>query len=358
MKSTSFLFLIFFLATAASQLLHIEAAEPVVLLRDAPEIYFPGAPPAGQATHGETDCNSPLHWEGDTFYIFNSAGHPYRSSGRKLFEFESKYLKCEYNNKTNGGRWIEATWKLEHGPLYGWYHFEPTGVCSGTRLTAPKIGAVRSNDNGAHWHDLGVVLTAPADSLRCDTKNYYFAGGNGDFSVMLDDAGEFLYFFISTYTGGLSEQGVAVARMRWADRENPVGKVWKLRDGKWDETGLGGRVTSIFPAKTDWHMATADAFWGPSVHWNAHLKTYVMLLNRTMDSEWKQEGVYVSFNPDLSKPGGWSAPKKILGDLRKDQWYPQVVGLDAGGKESDKLAGEKARLFIRGESRWEILFQQ
>lgn len=80
-------------------------------------------------------------------------------------------------------------------------------------MSGSKIGAVRSADNGATWRDLGIVLEARPGTLRCDTTNYYFAGGNGDFSIMLDARGEWLYFFISTYAGDISEQGVSVARM-------------------------------------------------------------------------------------------------------------------------------------------------
>lgn len=65
----------------------------------------------------------------------------------------------------------------------------------------------------------------------------------------------------------------------------------------------------------------------------------MILLNRAKDKDWTQEGVYVSFNPDLANTRGWSTPRKILGDLRKDQWYPQVVGLDHTKRETDKLAG-------------------
>ena len=55
-------------------------------------------------------------------------------------------------------------------------------------------------------------------------------------------------------------------------------------------------MTPILPVKSDWNRLDADAFWGASVHWNTHLNQYVMLLNRAIDKDWKQEGVYVSFN--------------------------------------------------------------
>jgi len=119
---------------------------------------------------------------------------------------------------------------------------------------------------------------------------------------MLDAQMEQLYFFFSTYGGDRSEQGVAVARMRWSDREQPVGKVFKWQRGAWAEPGLGGYATPVFAAAIDWHRADADAFWGPSIHWNRHLRRYVMLLNRTRDSEWTQEGVCVTYHRRLDDP--------------------------------------------------------
>jgi hypothetical protein len=147
------------------------AETPSAVLRDAPPVKFPA----------ETDSNSPVHWDGDTFYLFNSIGKPRRSHGPDLFHL-GKPTDCPYNNKANGGRWIECTWKAEDGTLYGWYHHEPAGLCPGTTLTAPKIGAVRSKDNGATFEDLGIVMEARPGTLRCDAKNGFFAGGHGDLS--------------------------------------------------------------------------------------------------------------------------------------------------------------------------------
>jgi len=332
---------------------------PQVKLRDAPLIQFRGANSPTPEQPGETDCNSPAHWDGSTLYVFNSAGQPWRSSGTDLFHLTKSYQACRYDTTAAGGRWIECTWKSDDA-LYGWYHHEPAGICPGAHpqspkmnLTAPKIGAVKSTDNGATWQDLGVVLEAPPGTLKCDTKNYYFAGGNGDFSIMLDSKKEFLYFFFSTYAGDLSAQGVSVARMRWDQRDRPAGKVLKWNHGRWEEPGLGGHVTPIFPASKDWHGIDADAFWGPSIHWNTHLQRYVILLNRAKDANWTQEGIYISYNSNLSNPQGWTPPQKIL---EAPGWYPQVIGLNQSQHETDKLCGRAARLFVRGQSRWEIFF--
>ena len=329
---------------------------PRVRVGEAPLVQMRGAKSPGPDQPGDTDCNSPAHWDGGQMYLFNSSGHPWRSSGPDLFHLNQEYRQCAYDNQANGGRWIECTTRSAEGVLYGWYHHEPGGLCPGTGLTAPRIGAVRSTNNGARWQDLGTVVEARSNTLHCATTNFYFAGGHGDFSALLDARGEYLYFFVSTYAGALSEQGVAVARMRWSDRDQPVGKVWKWHQAGWSEPGLGGQVTPFLPAKQDWHRPDVDAFWGPSIHWNWYLGQYVILLNRAVDRKWKQEGIYVCFNPDLADPAGWSTPEKILPSPGDDRWYPQVLGLDGARAETDKLAGRVARLFVRGQSRWEIEF--
>jgi hypothetical protein len=336
--------------------------EPRIAVRDAPLLQFRGANSPYPEKPGDVDCNSPAHWDGGTLYLFNSSGHPWRLSGPDLSHLDRDYRRVEYNNQVIGGRWIECTWKAGDGILYGWYHWEPSNICPGSHpegkgmsLTAPRIGAVRSGDNGATWEDLGVILEAPP-WLKCDTRNFYFAGGNGDFSAMLDARQEYLYFFLSNYAGETEQQGVAVARLAWKDRNTPVGCVWKWHNGKWSERGLGGSSTPVFPAKVDWHRSDADAFWGPSIHWNHYLKQYVILLNRAVDARWKQEGIYVSFSHDLSDPSKWSVPKKILDSPGPNRWYPQVMGLNAATLDTDKAAGKVARLFVRGVSRWEIEF--
>src|SRR5437763_168069 len=72
---------------------------PAVVVRPAALLHFRGANSPDPAKPGETDCNSPGHWDGHTLYVFNSAGHPWRSAGPDLFHLDQGYLSCEYNNK-------------------------------------------------------------------------------------------------------------------------------------------------------------------------------------------------------------------------------------------------------------------
>jgi hypothetical protein len=95
----------------------------------------------------------------------------------------------------------------------------------------------------------------------------------------------------------------------------------------------------------DIHRDDANYFWGPAIHWNTHLRQYVILLNRAKNKNWNQEGVYVTFNPRLDAPAAWTPPVKILDGVH---YYPQVIGTDVKRRETDKLAGRTARLFVTG----------
>jgi hypothetical protein len=110
----------------------------------------------------------------------------------------------------------------------------------------------------------------------------------------------------------------------------------------------------IYPAAESLHDAdrVADAFWGPSVHWNSYLQLWVMLLNRADDVEFGQEGVYLAYSPSLDDPTKWSRPVKLL---NRTNWYPQVIGVEPG-VGTDKTAGQTTRLFVNGTSTALITF--
>ena len=260
--------------------------------------------------------------------------------------------------------WFEAIIAHVDGTWYGYYHNEwPAEVCQDAR-TIPRIGAARSRDFGATWEDLGVVLEAPPNSHDCASTNAYFMGGVGDFSVILDRDQQYLYFLFSQYVRRAESQGVSVARMGWADRDAPTGRmsVWLGRQLWLPARAIvaGDSVRHVYPAggpiyraRDDWHEGDVDAFWGPSVHWNTHLGQYVMLLNRAQDPTWGQEGIYVAYASELSEPASWSTPERLLSAGR---WYPQVIGSGLGG--TDKQAGEFARFFMGGRSEYIIQFSK
>lgn len=305
------------------------------------------------------DGNSPSYWTDEGLRLFTSIGQPEMTNlaPNQFGPWESEPVNVDAQQ--HFPLWIEAAWRDDDGTVFGFYHHEPGGVCSGKPLTAPKIGAVVSFDGGRTITDLGIVLET-GEAFDCNTNNHYFAGGHGDFSVVLDRNKEFFYFFFTNYSGPDEQQGIVTARLAYSDRLHPAGAVWKFYAGAWEEPGVGGRMSPIFPAAANWQRADTDSYWGPAVHWNTHLERYVMLLNRSCcGDDFPQEGIYIAYAADPAAPAAWSTPAKLL-DIEdigyRPGFYPQVMGLSWG--ETDTLAGERARLYIHGLSDWEILFEK
>ncbi len=302
------------------------------------------------------DGNTAAMWADGELHIFHSTGVPTRSKGPDQFNLGNTE-PVHFDSEAHKPVWFEAVWRDDDGTLFMWYHNEPGGVCSNNKLTAPRIGAAISYDNGKTVQDLGMVLES-GDPVDCDAKNGFFAGGHGDFSVIPDRERNYFYFFFTNYAGLLEEQGVAVARMPFADRWQPAGTVRKYYRGAWEEPGQGGHMTPIFPASVSWQSENTDSNWGASVHWNTFLGKYVVLLNHACCKPgWPQLGVDVSFNADLSRPQDWTPTLRLLEGEQinhKPGYYPQVLGLEPDG--TDTQAGRFARLYVHGESDFEIIF--
>lgn len=302
---------------------------------------------------GQVDSNSPAFWLDGSLHLFNSTGDgPLLSSGPDQFQLGGSKLSAIARQRP-WPTWMEAVWVDPTGVILGWYHQERENICGAQRPAQPWIGAAISYDRGKTFFDAGVILSSGV-APDCSSKNGYFSGGHGDFSVILDREQKYFYFLFGNYAGPLETQGVSIARMAFGDRFNPVNSVFKYDNGKWTEPGVGGRTAPIFPAKVSWQKENTNSFWGPSVHWNTHLRTYVVLMNRSCcTSGFPQKGIYASFNEDIANPAGWTDPKRILVDTG---WYPQVLGLGVG--ETDTLAGKEARLYVYGSSRWKLTFRR
>ena len=331
---------------------------PRVELRPAPAMRLPG----------NVDSNSPAIWQRTNgwnllFVMTSSDGRP-----STTFGFHSGAMgrprPIVLEPWPGGGILMEAVIADVDRTWYGYYHNENVAeACGTTDKVVPRIGAARSRDYGRTWEPLGLVLEASPRSYECASTNDYLVGGIGDFSVMLDADSKYLYFLLSTYPRTSWLQGVSVARLAWADRDAPEGKIEVWRDRIWGiASGVpldNGALQWIYPvpvpifrARRSWHTEPVDAFWGPSVHWNTHLEQYVMLLSRARDGRFLQEGIYVSFAPTLDDPRLWSTPVKILDG---GEWYPQIIGTQPG-VGTDKLAGEWARFFMAGTSNYTIRF--
>jgi hypothetical protein len=334
---------------------------PTVRLVAAPKLVVPAA----------VDSNVAMTWDlvdgaWRLFAFPSSSGVPTRLEGGSL-----ETLQPAGSLEIIGpghGIWFESIIPDESGTWYGYYHHEvPAFECGRPDRSIPRIGAAKSIDRGATWQDLGIVLEAPAGSAACGSANRYVIGGVGDVSVVLAADGLDLFFYYSQYSRVPAEQGVLVARLAWADRDEPGGRVTTWNNGAWLPASRVGEAsenapaawefptgTPLLPVTRPWHDSdgAVDAFWGPSIHWNTYLERYVMLVNRAKNEHYNSEGIYVAFARDVSDPRGWSRPQKILNG---GAWYPQVAGLETP-KGTDRQAAQRARFFMTGRSEHFIEF--
>ena len=338
--------------------------QPTAVLVPATTLRLPGA----------VDSNSPAVWDlvdgrRQLRVITSTAGRSALSAGPFLIRLGGP-TPLTWSVHPGDGVWIESIAVDDGGTWYGVYHNEiPAAFCGRLDRAMARIGIARSYDSGATWEDLGIVLEAPPGYQACTTQNRYFVGGVGDANAVLDRESKYLYLFFSQYSRGADKQGIACARMAWAARDEPVGRLEVWNRGAWlpatpeissDEAGgetvawFYGAGTPLTSTSRPWHDNDSgnDAFWGASVHWNTRLQMYVMLLNRTKDESWGQQGVYIAYSRTLDDPGAWSAPELLV---TGGEWYPQVIGLEPG-RGSDREAGGRARYFQGGTSSYFIDF--
>lgn len=341
-----------------------ERRVPMARLSSAPKLALPG----------RIDSNNPFVWHDadgvSTLTAITSwGGVPELARGATL-DALAPDGGTTIDPHPGHGVWMEAVIPDAQGTWYGYYHHErPADDCGRPDRQLPRIGAARSADQGRTWTDLGIVLDAPPGSAACTSSGRFVLGGVGDVSAMLDADGQYVYLFFSQYQRDPARQGVAVARMTWANRDEPAGAFAVWDDGAWlpasplfgddGETRTGVTYPSGAPlvrATRPFHdgSAAADVFWGPAVHWNTHLEHYVMLLNRAENEQFKTEGLYVAFAPSLDDPRTWSTPVKLMDG---GEWYPQAVGIEPA-IGTDRLAGARARFFITGTSTHWIDFQR
>jgi hypothetical protein len=332
-------FLAILIATATGSVVSAQSAKLV----PADPVVMPGS----------VDSNSPAFWQNGQLQLFNSTWQgPTLSTGDSQLTLGSPQ-NVQLAPIYPWPFWIESVWRDPDGPVYAWYHQEFGPCPDGNYLAVPRIGAAISYDGGQSFVDMGSILTS-SQPVDCNAQNGYTAGGVGDFSVILDQAHQYFYILYTSYGGQLQNEGICIARMPYGSRRFPNGAVQKYYNGAWSEPGIDGQESAVFPAVQLWQQPDTNSFWGPSVHWNTYLQKYVVLLNHSCCATgYPQDGIFITYNGDLSDPTGFTDPVRLADD---PGWYPQVLGFGPDG--TDQLAGQTARFYIAGKSQWRIVFSQ
>lgn len=306
-----------------------------------------------------TDGNSPVIVNESRALAFFShylpIGHTLRRVSTPGYEFTqaSTPIRLENDPAPSVGKWIEGIWRdPASGKLHGWYHAEEPTAQRG--LFLPHIGEVESCDDGQTWRCRGELLRAPATEADCSWQNGAIAGGYGDLCVVADREGRYLYLAFSSYRVDERAQGICFARMPRFRGGSPTAGLELWTEAGW-RPSAGATPKSPWPFERGLRHADPRGFWGPAIHYNRSLGAYVMLMARTAGGrgDWQTEGLYVSCNPDLADPAGWSRALRLV---EGGAWYPQVIAWEDGCGDTE--AGGTARFFMAGFSAWMVEFSR
>ena len=117
---------------------------------------------------------------------------------------------------------------------YAYYHDELPAYACGVPIdrfpASVPLSRSTAESRGRAWASSS---RAPPGTEVCESSNRYVIGGVGDVSVMVDREWKDVYFYFSNYGRDPRTQGVVVARLPWADRDAPRGRVSIWQDGVW-----------------------------------------------------------------------------------------------------------------------------
>ena len=305
------------------------------------------------ALPGEVDSSNPAVWSlvdgaQRLFVISSWGGVPTRASGSSLSALHAEG-PVGFITHPGNGVWMEAIVPDESGAWYGYYHHErPADLCGRPDRQLPRIGAMRSTDQGRTWEDLGIVIDAPPDSEACDSANRFVLGGIGDVTAALDRDGQDLYLYFSQ----IRTQPAFRKASPWRGSPGPIatrrsGKVTSGTTARGCQRPDVGRhrLGYIRPGHRSSRQAnpftTIDErrrVLGPSIHWNTYLEQYVMLAQSREGRSIQSGGHLRLVLADTFATAGWSAPVKLRSG---GKWYPQVIGEEAGSRTDRPPGGAR-----------------
>ena len=133
------------------------------------------------------------------------------------------------------GIWFESIIPDESGAWYGYYHHEiPAFECGRPDRSIPQdwIGALHRTAASPGRTSASCSRRRPA-ARRAARPNRYVIGGVGDVSAVLAPRPAPTSISITASISRVpAEQGVMVARLAWADRDEPAGKSDDLERGR------------------------------------------------------------------------------------------------------------------------------
>jgi hypothetical protein len=206
-----------------------------------------------------------------------------------------------------------------------------------------SIGLARSTDDGRSWRFLGAIFTQNltyeqyrADPGRCgsDVENRHYAVVNtsfGQYVIRSEGGTDYFYIYGADAQQPPSDAGAcpvsfAVARAPVSEvldaaRRGEVSDWHKYFDGSWDEPGLGGRSSDVWPGT---RLLSFD------VSYNEYLHRYILVMPDLISGN--RFALQISESADGVS---WSTPTNAF-ETRGEIYAPTIVGLGPDPRRTDQ----------------------
>ena len=259
--------------------------------------------------------------EGNSFQMYWAGSSSYRSIGPTISSQQrnpttgSALTKgASTNDFDNGGAWLMSVFRQSGNNLIGFYHGEDhnwPGYTNPGNIAWKSIAYCSSTDNGITWTKGGQIITSPTAKPASPTW-----GGSGDACVVYD-AKNARWVVSTKRTGFIPPSPPMRYRFREPGRNTTTGRT---RNRGWAD------CKPRCPGSQNYSGAN------PSVHFNTHLKKWVMVWHR-----WNDSGLWLSISDNLLN---WQTPINIVSASSPERkWYPTIIG------RTDVLASEYANLY-------------
>ncbi len=283
----------------------------------------------------------------DSTYLIAGADWKSLSSSQKVL---APVADSTYDNGYAG---IAGVFKTQAGPLHGIYHAEDHRDIPRFPSGAPgyyaSVALAYSDDSAETWHRLGPVITSSKGKAwqKCPGQS---DRGTGEPSLVIDKTGKWIYVYYTEHSR-IDSPGVHIGMARASTDFAPgtTPKFYKLRDGRFDQPGIGGLDSPIISLP---QPSVSEALI-PHVVFLPGFDTYFMTLSVNYwgdyltDRGLTDSGIYLS----ISKDGvAWSDPQLLL----RDYTVPLIGKTFSWGATlvADYISSESGWLLFGHSSRW------
>ncbi len=184
------------------------------------------------------------------------------------------------------------------------------------------LGLAKSEDEGASWQDLGLIIGLPYNAKSA------LDIGDSTLVVTTDPATRQKYFYVyfgtdTTYLSVARASYDALLQAAFAEGEDATifpatGQFSKYFQGQWNQPGLNGKSSELFPA------VTGETDGDPEIYWSAYRNRFIAIMDN---------GQYIAYGESVDGLN-WPAMQVVFGKNPQTAVYGYATAVGLGSDPS------------------------